>query len=260
MRALIVGNWKMNKSPGEAVSFAEDFLASREKDTRAHDRAEVALAAPYTALAGLQTSLGSGTLTCLAAQDVSAHVQGAFTGEIAAQMLADLGCRYGLVGHSERRAMWNETSEIVAQKATRLLENGIIPILCVGETREEREAERTSDVVLEMVRSSLPPAGTPGRASLVVAYEPVWAIGTGLTATPEQAQEVHTLIRQCLNEELGEAGQENRILYGGSVNPENVHAILSQKEIDGVLVGGASLDPVDFTKIVEYEDLEDVPS
>jgi triosephosphate isomerase len=191
---------------------------------------------------------------------VSAHPQGAFTGEIAAEMLAELGCRYCLVGHSERRALWQETSELVAKKATRLCENEIIPILCVGETREEREAERTSDIVLEMIRSSLPPAGTPGRDSLVVAYEPVWAIGTGLTATPEQAQEVHTLIRHCLTEEMGDAGQEIRILYGGSVNPENARAILTRNEIDGVLVGGASLDPVDFTKILEYEDLEDVPS
>jgi triosephosphate isomerase len=259
MRRLIVANWKMNKSPSEAVAFAGDFLASREKDIHAHDRPEVAFAPPYTALAGLQTAL-AGALAGLAAQDVSAHPQGAFTGEIAAEMLADLGCRYCLVGHSERRALWQETSEIVAKKATRLCENEIIPILCVGETREEREAERTSDIVLEMIRSSLPPAGIPGRDSLVVAYEPVWAIGTGLTATPEQAQEVHTLIRHCLIEEMGDAGQEIRILYGGSVNPENARAILTRNEIDGVLVGGASLDPVDFTKIVEYEDLEDVPT
>ena len=259
MKTLIVANWKMNKTRAEAQAFAKEFSVGRQRDPHLENRPEIVLAPPFTALSTLQESLSAGSIR-LAGQDTSAHPDGAFTGEIAAAMLADLGCQYGLVGHSERRALWGESSAMVAQKAVQLSENGLIPIVCVGETQEEREAGNTSEVVLEMVRSSLPPAGTPDSPSLVVAYEPVWAIGTGLTATPDQAQEVHSLIRQCLIEERGEIGNEIRILYGGSVNPGNAKAILTQDEINGVLVGGASLDPVSLTKIVEYEDLEDVPS
>ena len=259
MRNLVVANWKMNKNRAEAAAFAKAFSAGRQRDPQSETRPEIVLAPPFTALPILQEFLSTTPLG-LAGQDVSAHPHGAFTGEISASMLADLGCHYCLVGHSERRALWGESSEKVAQKAEQLSENGLIPIVCVGETQAEREEGRTSEVVLQMVRSSLPPAGIPDPRSLVVAYEPVWAIGTGLTATPDQAQEVHSLIRQCLIEERGEIGNQIRILYGGSVNPGNVKAILTQDEINGVLVGGASLDPVDFTKIVEFEDLEDVPS
>ena len=259
MRSLVVANWKMNKTLSEAETFAREFASLHKQDLGSDQNPEVVLAPPFTALASLRESLSANTIG-LAGQDVSAHPHGAFTGEISAPMLADLGCRYCLVGHSERRALWGESSERVARKAAQLCENGIVPIVCAGETQKEREDGRTSEIVLEMVRSSLPPVGIPDPRSLVVAYEPVWAIGTGLTATPEQAQEVHMLIRQCLVEERGEIGHEIRILYGGSVNPENARSILTRDEIDGVLVGGASLDPVDFSKIVDYEDLEDVPS
>lgn len=259
MRSLAVANWKMNKTLAEADAFVSEFTALRENDPRADQRPEVLLAPPFTALSTLRGSLPE-THVGLAAQDVSAQADGAFTGEISASMLVDLGCRYCLVGHSERRARWSESSELVSRKATQLCENGIAPIVCVGETQEQREAGQTSEIVLKMLRKSLPPAGIPDSGSLVVAYEPVWAIGTGLTATPEQAQEVHSLIRRCLMEERGEIANEIRILYGGSVNPGNARAILSQDDINGVLVGGASLDPLDFNKIVEFEDPEDVPS
>ena len=259
MKTLVVANWKMNKDRAEAKAFAEDFLARRQRDPKSETRPEIVVAPPFTALSTLQECF-SETQVAIAGQDVSAHTGGAFTGEIAAPMLLELGCRYGLVGHSERRTLWGESSQQVADKATRLTETGVVPIVCIGETREEREEARTHDVVREMLRSSLPPAGIPDSSSLVVAYEPVWAIGTGLTATPDQAQEVHELIRRVLVEEVGPVGREIRILYGGSVSPGNAKSILTQDEINGVLVGGASLDPVEFTKIVEYEDLEDVPS
>ena len=216
--------------------------------------------AAWNDVVALRSSMLGALAQASALQDVSAEANGAFTGEISTSMLVDLGCRYCLVGHSERRARWSESSELVSRKATQLCENGIAPIVCVGETQEQREAGQTSEIVLKMLRKSLPPAGIPDSGSLVVAYEPVWAIGTGLTATPEQAQEVHSLIRRCLMEERGEIANEIRILYGGSVNPGNARAILSQDDINGVLVGGASLDPLDFNKIVEFEDPEDVPS
>lgn len=252
MRPLIVANWKMNKKLAEAQGFGERLIALLGHHSPSGGGPEVAIAPPYTALSALAALLVDSPIA-LAAQDVSVHASGAFTGEIAADMLCDVGCQYGLVGHSERRKGWSESSHEVSQKAEALLQAGLTPIVCVGETLEEREAGRTEDVVLEQLGASLPPAGTPDRDSLVVAYEPVWAIGTGLTATPDQAQEVHALIRGCLVEEFGRAAAEIRIQYGGSVNSDNVKSLMAQQDIDGALVGGASLEADDFAKIVQYD-------
>ncbi len=259
MRTLIVANWKMNKNLAEASQFIQDLLAIWKAGGPGAHSTEVVIAPPYTALSPTGEAL-TGSPLRLAAQDVSAHKEGAFTGEVSAGMLADIGCEYGLVGHSERRSGAFESNAIVAQKAEQLCLNGLKPIVCVGETLGDRESGDTAEVVLEMLRSSLPPPGTPGRDKLVVAYEPVWAIGTGLTASPEQAQAVHAIIRDCLEEEMGEAGKRTRILYGGSVNPQNVKSILSQNDIHGVLVGGASLDAIEFGRIFGYLDSEDLPS
>lgn len=258
-RDLIVANWKMNTLLADTREFARKLLSLCGTEADGGNEPEVVIAPPFPALPILAAAL-SESFIGLAAQDVSVHPMGAFTGEIAAAMLADLGCRYCIVGHSERRSLFGEPSEAVSGKAKSLLEAGITPIVCVGESREERENGRTEDVVLNMLRSSIPPAGTPGRGQLVVAYEPVWAIGTGLTATPDQAQEVHALIRKCLQEELGGEAQAIRIQYGGSVNPNNVRALMEKTDIDGALVGGASLDPTNFSKIIDYTSQEGISS
>jgi len=192
-----------------------------------------------------------GTDVTLSAQDVFWEVQGAFTGQISAPMLADVGCKYGIVGHSERRQFFGETDETVNKKVGALLKAGILPIVCVGEMLAEREAGKTLEVVSRQVRGGL--AGFPSNvvAQLTIAYEPVWAIGTGKTATTAQAQEVHAAIRKLLRELAGDAADQVRIQYGGSVKPDNAAELMSQPDVDGALVGGASLKAEDFTAIVK---------
>jgi triosephosphate isomerase len=168
-------------------------------------------------------------------------------------MLADLGCRYAIVGHSERRALFGESDAFVASKAAALLARNVLPIVCIGETLEERESDRTLEVLRTQLDGSLAEVPAERAADVVVAYEPVWAIGTGRTATPEIAQEAHAFVRARLRERFGEAGERIRIQYGGSVKPENVSALMSQPDIDGALVGGASLEPESFSKIVRFE-------
>ena len=245
---ILAANWKMQKTTGEAEAFAEKFLPL----VRDAEGVEIVLAPPATALDRLGRALG-GSNVALAAQNVSPEPRGAFTGELAASMLVDVGCSYTLVGHSERRGLYGETDEFVAAKALALLEVGIRPIVCVGETLAERESGRVEDVVGGQLAGSL--ASVPdGRASeIVVAYEPVWAIGTGKTATPEIAQEVHGFIRSQLRARFGAVGDEIRIQYGGSVKPDNVAELMSQPDIDGGLVGGASLEPDSFASIVCFQ-------
>jgi triosephosphate isomerase len=247
-RPILAANWKMHKTAAEAVGFVEKFLPLVSGD----DAVDVVIAPPFTALQRLGQALVGSALE-LAAQNVNPEEQGAFTGEVAPAMLAELGCRYTIVGHSERRALYGETDSLIASKAAALLAHGIRPIVCVGETLEEREAERTFDVVRGQLAGSL--AGLPAGAGeeLVIAYEPVWAIGTGRTATPEMAQEVHAFIREQIAVPFGGAGQRVRIQYGGSVKPDNVDALMAQPDIDGALVGGASLDPEAFARIVHFE-------
>ncbi len=247
-RPILAANWKMHKTAAEAADFAVRFVPL-VKDA---DAVDVVVAPPFTALDRLGQAL-AGSNVALAAQNVHAEPKGAFTGEIAPGMLVELGCRYAIVGHSERRTLFGETDAGVAGKAAALFAAGIVPIVCVGESLEEREAGRTFAVIEGQLDGSL--AGLPEEraAELVVAYEPIWAIGTGRTATPEIAQEVHGRVREQLRARFGAAGDAIRIQYGGSVKPDNVDALMAQPDIDGALVGGASLDPEAFSRIVHFQ-------
>jgi len=234
----------MHKTLAEARALAREIRLGLPVKARL----EVALAPPYTALAAVYEE-NYGSPICLAAQDTYWEKQGAFTGAISPVMLKDAGCRFVIVGHSERRQIFGETNETVNRKLKAVLDTGLCPILCVGETIEQRQAGRTLEVVTAQLREGL--AGITGLSgeNLVIAYEPVWAIGTGLNATPDQAQEVHGVIRRLLAE-MGAPAQSIRILYGGSVTPDNAASLLAQPDIDGALVGGASLKADSFLKII----------
>ena len=252
-KPLIVANWKMNKTVAEAESFIAQFLSllpSELKDI------EVAIAPPFTALHPLAKRLeGSGIK--LAAQNVFYEEKGAFTGEISPKMLAELGCSYVIVGHSERRRYFGETDEMVNRKVRAALSCSLTPIICIGETLEERENERTMEVVGSGLLEALKGVELEDPLSVVIAYEPIWAIGTGHTATPDQANEVHEFIRKKLMEGFGEKiGEGIRIIYGGSVNAVNVSNLFKEKEIDGALVGGASLKPDSFATIIRLSPKE----
>jgi triosephosphate isomerase len=245
---IVAANWKMHKSVEAAIAFVET-LAPQVQDL---EGTEIVLAAPFTALESLR-GVVSGTPIVLAGQNVHPEPEGAFTGEISAGMLADVGCSYGIIGHSERRALFGESSQFVARKLEALLACEIRPIVCVGETLDQREANRTLDVIRDQLDTSL--AGLPPERAeeIVLAYEPVWAIGTGRTATPEIAQEVHGAIRDHLKGRFPDAAARIRIQYGGSVKPSNIYALMEQPDIDGALVGGASLDPASFYAIIRFD-------
>lgn len=239
---LIAGNWKMN---GSLVSNA--VLLDGIRAGAAGLSAEMAVCVPAPYLAQAQAALdGSGVNW--GAQDASVHDSGAYTGEVSIAMLRDFGCRYVIVGHSERRSYHGETDELVAQKVVRAIAGGLVPIVCVGETLQEREQGMTDAVVTRQLKPVLAAAGG-GLAKIVVAYEPVWAIGTGKTATPEMAQQVHELIRSTLAQADSTAAATVRILYGGSMKPDNAGELLAKPDIDGGLIGGASLKAVDFLAI-----------
>jgi triosephosphate isomerase len=242
---LIAGNWKMHKTQGEARILAREIRQGLPPGARA----EVMVAPPFTALAAVAAEL-EGSPIRLAGQDTFWERQGAYTGAISPVMLADAGCHYVIVGHSERRQHFRDTNRDVNRKLLAVLDAGPAPILCIGETLEERQAEETMHIVAAQLHEGL--AGLPGdaRERVVIAYEPVWAIGTGLTATPQQAQEVHAFIRSLLRELLDHAAEATRILYGGSVTPDNAASLLAEKDIDGALVGGASLKSDSFLKII----------
>jgi triosephosphate isomerase len=242
---LFAANWKMHKTGGEAVRFAE---ALRREWTGA-PAAEVMIAPPFTALGALREAL-AGTPVVLAAQNVHPEAQGAFTGEVSVAMLVDAGCRAVILGHSERRGLFGETDDFVARKLAASLAGGLRAIVCVGETLSEREAGRTLEVVGAQLDGSLAPLDAARSDEIAIAYEPVWAIGTGRTATPEIAQEAHAFIRERLAKRIGAAATRVRILYGGSVKPDNVSELLARPDVDGALVGGASLDPRAFWAIL----------
>ncbi|CAN1506965.1 TpiA Triosephosphate isomerase [Burkholderiaceae bacterium] len=244
MNKLIVGNWKMNGG----MASNEVLLGSIVDGLFSVSHAQLAVCVPAPYLAQVQTRL-QGSALAWGSQDVSAHEQGAFTGEVSAHMLKDFACRYAIVGHSERRQYHGETDEVVATKAQRALASGITPIVCVGETLAEREAGQTEAVVKRQLAAVIHAVGHC-TSELVVAYEPVWAIGTGLTATPEQAQQVHAVLRAQL---MAASQKANRvhILYGGSMNAANAASLLAQADIDGGLIGGASLKPADFLSIAQ---------
>jgi triosephosphate isomerase len=248
-RKFVCGNWKMHKAAGEAAALVKE-LAAGLADASGGGKVQVAVAPPFTALSAVANAL-AGTGMELAAQDVHWEAQGAFTGEISAAMLADACCTHGIVGHSERRQLFGETDEAVRKKAAALLAARLKPIVCVGETLAEREANRTLEVVGRQVRAALQGLSPELLAQVTVAYEPVWAIGTGKTATSAQAQEVHAAIRAILRELGGAVGDQIRIQYGGSVKPENAAELMSQPDVDGALVGGASLKAKDFLAIVK---------
>ncbi|MEW6479422.1 MAG: triose-phosphate isomerase [Pseudomonadota bacterium] len=241
-RKLIAGNWKMNGGLAANEALVKAMLADIGAPA-----CDVALCAPAPYLAQLQ-SLLQGSPIAWGAQDVSAHEQGAYTGEVSVAMLKDFGCRYAIVGHSERRQYHGETDELVAAKAQRALAGGVTPIVCVGETLAQREAGETEAVVKRQLAAVIHTVGHC-ITEIVVAYEPVWAIGTGKTATPEQAQQVHAVLRAQLAAATTNP-KRIHILYGGSMNAANAASLLTQPDIDGGLIGGASLKAADFLQIV----------
>jgi len=246
-KIIIAGNWKMNKTTVEAIELANGL----KRDLYDIDAIGIIVCPPFTAIDEVaevvyQTNIGLG------AQNMHWEDAGAFTGEVSAPMLKELGCDYVILGHSERRQYFHETNEIVNKKIRSALKHGLTPIVCVGESLEEREAGRTFDVIRDHVTNSLKGLDKEEIKKVIVAYEPVWAIGTGKTATPDQAQEVHRFIRDLLEKAYTrEIADEITIQYGGSVKPGNIKELISQKDIDGALVGGASLDVESFAEIVK---------
>jgi triosephosphate isomerase len=247
-RPIFAANWKLHKNRSEAAAYVRELLPLVADS----DGVDIVLAPPFTALDSVATAL-AGSAVALAAQNVHPAASGAFTGEVAPGMLADLGCRFAIVGHSERRALFGETDAFVASKAAALLEAGLRPIVCIGETLAERDAERTFEVLQAQLAGSLAELPHDRSGELVLAYEPVWAIGTGRSATPEMAQEAHAFIRERLVAQFGQAGAEIQIQYGGSVKAENAAALMAQPVIDGALVGGAGLEAESFSKIIHFE-------
>jgi len=249
---LVAGNWKMNKGPAEARRFAEELLRAipngESRMAKPEQCTEVAVFPPFTALPAVAEVL-RGTTVSYGGQNCHWESKGAFTGEIAPGFLAELGCRYVLVGHSERRALFGETDDTCHRKLLAAIAAGMEPVLCCGETLSERESSMTFNVIERQLQTAL--AGMSPVAPFTVAYEPVWAIGTGRTATPSQAEEAHRFIRQWLRRDLSPAvAERTRLLYGGSVKPDNFSDLLRQPDVDGALVGGASLDAAPFSGIV----------
>ena len=250
-KKLMAGNWKMNATHLEAIQMIQKL--SYRLDIADYERVDVLVCPPFTALRSAQTVIEIDHLPILlGAQNVDWHDKGAFTGEIASMMLSALSVSYVIVGHSERRQMFGETNEIVNKKAKAVVEAGMTPIVCIGETEEERDAGRAEDVVGGQVTASLAGIDPEVVASMVVAYEPIWAIGTGRTATADDAGAMCSFVRATVSEFAGGASEDLRVLYGGSVNPGNVAGLMAKKDIDGGLVGGASLDPDTFASVVRY--------
>ena len=244
---FIAGNWKMYKTTAEARAFAREF----KKNYQSSD-VKVAIFAPFTQLAALAEEF-KGTGICLGAQNVHYEREGAFTGEISVPMLREIGVEYCIVGHSERRQYFNESDETVNRKAKALLEAGITPVICVGENLYQREHNYQDKLVAEQVANAMEGIPAEDAAKGVIAYEPIWAIGTGRTATPIQANHMCKVIRDELEEIYDEETADKIVIqYGGSVKPENASEILNMEEIDGALVGGASLEPLKFIEIVNF--------
>jgi triosephosphate isomerase len=248
-RPIIAGNWKMNKTTVEARDLASKLIpliaGVKERD--------IVFAPPFTALQAVAEVI-KGTGIALSAQNLHWEDKGAFTGEISAEMLLDLGCKYVIIGHSERRQFFGETDETVNKKLRQALNKGLLPIVCVGETLKEREAGTANEVIERQVTGALKGVTAAEMQKVIIAYEPVWAIGTGKTATPDQANEIHSFIRKKIEISYGkEIAGSLRIQYGGSVTPENVSALMAMPDIDGALVGGASLKPESFAALVNFK-------
>ncbi|MBV9574663.1 MAG: triose-phosphate isomerase [Acidobacteriales bacterium] len=247
-KKLMAANWKMYKTPAEARTYFRDLLPL----VAGHKRDDIAVCVPFVCLnAAVESAAGSAV--SIGAQNLHWDAEGAFTGEISAGMLVACECTHVIIGHSERRRYFAETDDIVNRKLKTALAAGLTPIVCVGEVLEEREANLTEDVLRRQCRGAFHSIPVTMAEKLVVAYEPVWAIGTGKTATPQLAAEAHSIIRSEAGKSFAqELASAMRILYGGSVKPDNAHSLMSQPEIDGALVGGASLDPKSFAAIVNY--------
>ena len=246
-RVIIAGNWKMNKNISESIELSNVLKRSLADIVEI----EIVLCPPFTSLSDVKEVIMDTSIR-LGAQDVYWEKEGAFTGEISAPMLKNVGCVYCVVGHSERRQFFHETNQTVNKKAKALLKEGLKPIVCVGEKLEERKANKAFEIVKDHVENSLAGLTKEEMLRTVIAYEPVWAIGTGVNATKEQAQEVHKYIRQLLENMYGkDVANQVRIQYGGSVKPDNIKELISQPDVDGALVGGASLKADSFTAIVK---------
>ena len=245
---VIAGNWKMHKSIGEAVSLVRAIRAGTAEGTNC----QVVLAPPFTALAAVAHEI-QGTPLVLAAQNVHWEPKGAFTGEISVPMLQDIGCGMVIIGHSERRQFFGETDATVNRRLRAILGSTLQPILCIGETLAERESGLHHSVVAQQLAGGLDGLTGQDLLRIILAYEPVWAIGTGRTASPETAQEMHSLIREWLSGKFGKEAQEVRILYGGSVKPDNIDALMLQPDIDGALVGGACLETESFLRVIHFK-------
>lgn len=245
---LIAGNWKMYKTCNEAVKTAEQLL-ERVNDI---ENVDIMIAPTFTSLA-LVSKVIANSKVALGGQDIYWEKEGAFTGEISGSMLVSAGCQYVIVGHSERRQYFGETDDTVNKKMLASLNSGLIPIMCVGETETQRDEKKTFSVLDKQMEKGLEGLSLNEHHSLVIAYEPVWAIGTGKSATPEQVQEVHFYLRNLLEKKFGNMiAKSIRILYGGSVKPDNVSELMALPDVDGALVGGASLQPDSFSKIIHF--------
>ena len=244
---LMAGNWKMFKIAAETTAFFEKFLPLVANSTHC----EIAICPSFVNVsAAFQAAQGS--RVAIGAQNVAFAKEGAYTGEVSAPMLKAIGCEWVIIGHSERRQYFGETDELILKKTILALESGLKPIVCVGERLEERESGATESVLLTQFQNGISYFSRDQFAQIVIAYEPVWAIGTGKTATPEIAAEAHRFIRTQIRNSYDELADRTRILYGGSVKPDNVKGLMAQPEIDGALVGGASLEPVSFASIVNF--------
>jgi triosephosphate isomerase (TIM) len=248
-RRVITGNWKMFKTLADTRAFFSSFLPLVANS----NHSDIVVAPPFTALS-TASECARGSRVAIAAQDVFWEKEGAFTGEVSANMLVEAGCRYVIIGHSERRQFFGDTDETVAKKTKAALEAGLTPIVCVGESKAHRESGQTHPVCKTQFTHG-PGLLTPEEFSrILIAYEPVWAIGTGLTATPEMAADVHRFLRRCAAERFStDHASAVRILYGGSVKPDNIQGLMAQEELDGALVGGASLDAKSFAALVNFK-------
>lgn len=248
IRPIIAANWKMNKTVGESL----DFVNRLKQFVIGMNDRQVVIAPPFTALYPVGAAL-KGSSIGLAAQNVSENEDGAYTGEVSARMLADAGCMYVIIGHSERRRLFGERNDAIRAKIGLTLRSGMQPIVCIGETLEEREAGGAFEVIAGQIKEGLNHIEASDIRRIIIAYEPVWAIGTGMSATPEQAGEVHGFIRKRMEKRYGkESARRLPLLYGGSVNADNIDKLMAQPDINGALVGGASLDVDTFGKIVAF--------
>ena len=247
-KPIMAGNWKLNKTPNETIVFVEELkpLLTGVNDV------EIVICPPFTSI-NVATYLTKNTNIKVGAQNLFWEKSGAFTGEVSGDMLKELGCEYVIIGHSERRQYFSETDQMINRKIFAAFAASLIPIVCVGETLQEREAGRVEEVISTQIRESLKGLNAKEHGKIVIAYEPVWAIGTGKTATPQQANEVHILIRKLLQEIFGGFAADIRIQYGGSVKPENIKELMAQSDIDGALIGGAALKADSFEKLVKFK-------